>query len=293
LLLKDAKSLELTKFEDTLDVTVSFEALKTSLFPTMQFATQFLALMNSCKSGYFVSTKVALGENPMQKPGAHAITVGGPHDTALALGNVGSGKGTVFFELINAALNERDIKLAGTMVPPPGRETGIIGYRELLSYLDTSIGRVVNLEYEPYEGMLLEKNPRGEAEGGFFFVTDPALAEKTLREKFQKEYKEALGASSKTISPPPVAEAKSSITPSPTPAPEPSAKPSPPPASSDEAVMTEVMQLRAKLASLGPATSSIPLPEVSTGFLARQGPQNTLDFSPRHLPPHKAVGEPS
>jgi hypothetical protein len=57
--------------------------------------------------------------------------------------------------------------------------------------------------------------------------------------------------------------------------------------------MTEVMQLRAKLASLGPATSSIPLPEVSTGFLARQGPQNTLDFSPRHLPPHKAVGEPS
>lgn len=281
LLLQNAKSLELKKFEDTIDVALSFEVLKAVLLPTINYATQFLALINSCRSGHF-ATKIALGNEPMGRPVASVITAGGPHDTAFAMGNVGSGQGTVFFELVNAALNEHDIKLAGTMVAPPGKGSGIIQYTQLFSYLDESIQKVLDFKSKPEPGMLLEKNSRDEPEGAFFFVTDRELAAKTLSEKFPKEYKEALGTSSTPA--PPAAEPKPPVSPGSTPAVEPPAKLSPPALPNETSTDVEVTKLRAKLASLKPAISTIPLPKNSSGFLAPPPGPSTGFLAPTPAP---------
>jgi hypothetical protein len=161
------------------------------MLPTIKYARQFLALINSCKSGHFVSDKVGFGERSLSAPGAHAITAGGPEDEVHALGNVGSGKGSVFFELVEAALNSRPLSLGSATIEPPSND-GILSVYQLYSYLESTIPRIENFKVEPQYGMLVDKDPGG-AQGGFFFIINRTLADQTIKTKFRPQYEAILG----------------------------------------------------------------------------------------------------
>ena len=191
LLFADAPKTDLRTYQDTLKGVLSFDDLKSILLPTMKYSHQFLALINSCKSGHFVTDKVGFGERSIQLAGAHAITAGGPKDEVHALENVGTGKGSVFFELIDAALNDTPIMLGTSSMDLPSKN-GILTVFDLYSYLNKAISQVENFRVAPTFGMLLEKNP-GSQEGGFFFITNRAQAEAALSKNFPQQYRSVMG----------------------------------------------------------------------------------------------------
>jgi len=59
--------------------------------------------------GYFLDVGTQFGASSLEEKGAHGITAGGAKDAVHAYPNIGTGNGSVFFEMVAAALNSQQV----------------------------------------------------------------------------------------------------------------------------------------------------------------------------------------
>jgi hypothetical protein len=168
---------------DDLDEAISMDKLKAILLPTIERSQQFLALINSCYGGYFLTESAFVySGTTLDEPGAHAITAGGSKDKVMALPNVGSGKGSVFFEMVAAALNGSDVMIGTQKFENPARDSGILTTTKLASFLNDAVSKIEEYHQTTHVGSIVPvKSGR---EGEFFFITNPDRARDTVAARF-------------------------------------------------------------------------------------------------------------
>jgi Caspase domain len=189
LFLADTATIELHRDEDLVH-TMDLEALRVLMKPTITVATHFLVLLNSCKGGYFVTPQSftsTFGATQLKARGAHGITAGGRDNNVHASPNVGSGKGSVFFEMVFAALNGSGVNLNGTAFPNPADDNGILSSIKLATFLDSTVSKIENGEFGPQMARLTP------GEGYFFFITDEEKANRELRKIYPKDWTKVFG----------------------------------------------------------------------------------------------------
>jgi hypothetical protein len=190
LFFSDTTTIDPHNYAD-LDKAMDMEELKVLMKSTIREATHFLALLNSCKGGYFVEGgSFTFGAGALEARGAHGITAGGRENYVHAKPNVGSGKGSVFFEMVFAALNGSGVNLNGVNFTDPAAENGILNAIKLANFLYSTIEKIEDYRFGPQMGRLY---PASQGEGYFFFVTNEAKATKALRETYPKSYAKAYG----------------------------------------------------------------------------------------------------
>jgi formylglycine-generating enzyme required for sulfatase activity len=162
LLLSTAHSLE-DKYR-----SINLSVVRTMLQEVVRKGYQVLALINSCYGGNFVTPGFGGGRYLPTRPGAHALTAGAANELVYA--DPAVGPGSVFFETVLAALDER----ADTFPPAqPGDPNsmpgdGVITWDELSTYVRLSIRQYTHDQVNPLEGDL---NPiTRKSLGGFFFL---------------------------------------------------------------------------------------------------------------------------
>jgi hypothetical protein len=172
---------------------IDLDELKILMKPTINRATHFLVLLNSCKGGYFIehASFASYGPSALDARGAHGITAGGRKNNVHALENVGSGKGSVFFEMVFAALDGSGVNLNGVSFADPAATDGILNSIQLATFLSSTVEKVEDYKFGPQIGRL---NPRAGDEGYFFFITDEKKASQALRSIFPKNWAKAFGA---------------------------------------------------------------------------------------------------
>jgi hypothetical protein len=172
---------------DALNLTT----LKVMMAPTMRNAQQFLALINSCNGGYFLNVGASFGASALDEKGAHGITAGGAKDAVHAYSNVGTGKGSVFFEMVVAALSGQEVTVGGRKFENPAKDDGILTATRLEDFLATTIGIIENYKLSPRMGALTGTGPGNQGE--FFFVTNYDLARAALSSRFPKSAERVFG----------------------------------------------------------------------------------------------------
>jgi hypothetical protein len=186
------KTIDVRSYDDLVDA-IDMSVMKSMMVPTIRHAQHFLALINACNGGYFLDPVFSFGEaGPLEEKGAHGITAGGSKDVVHAFSNVGEGKGSVFFEIVIAALKGTDVTLNGERYGNPSRD-GMLSATTLADYLIRTIRVIENYSLSPHLGSLMP--PRSGSRGEFFFVTDYDQAKTALSRKFPREYGRAFGAS--------------------------------------------------------------------------------------------------
>ncbi len=148
---------------------VNLSVIRTMIGEVKRYAHHLLVLINSCYGGNFLTA--SFGEDKTYVPdrsGAHAITAGAGQELVYADPELGPG--SMFFETIFAALDER----ADTWPPRDKNEPtsrggdGIITYDEFAPFVKLSISRMTTNNVHPLSGDL---NPVAKRSlGGFFFL---------------------------------------------------------------------------------------------------------------------------
>ena len=162
LLLSDAQSMH-DKYR-----SLNLRTLRTYVQEVVRRGHHVLALINSCYGGNFVTPSFGEDRPIPRRPGAHAITAGGPNQ--LVYGDSEIGEGSVFFETFLAALDGR----ADTYPYPdpqngrPYRGDGIITVDELHADLRETIRQWSNDGVTPLRGDL--NPPAKKSLGSFFFL---------------------------------------------------------------------------------------------------------------------------
>jgi hypothetical protein len=188
----NTKTIDASSYSD-LDRAINLTSLKTMMAPTIRNAQHFLALINACNGGYFLSVGTQFGANSLQEKGAHAITAGGARDAVHAYPNVGTGQGSVFFEMVVAALNGQEVTVGGRKFDNPAKDSGILTTTSLADFLSSTIALIENYKLTPRMGPLSSQG-RGN-QGEFFFVTNFALAKLELSRRFPKSAERVFGES--------------------------------------------------------------------------------------------------
>jgi hypothetical protein len=192
LFFSDTTTIDPKNYAD-LSQAMDMDDLKLLMKPTLLEATHVLALLNSCKGGYFVEGgSFTFGAGALGVRGAHGITAGGRENYVHANPNVGSGKGSVFFEMVFAALNGSGINLNGVNFSDPAEKDGILSTINLANFLNDTIQKIEDYRFGPQMGRLY---PAKQGEGYFFFVTNQTKATQALRQNYPKSYAKAFGAS--------------------------------------------------------------------------------------------------
>jgi hypothetical protein len=191
------KTIDVRSYEDLVDA-IDMAVMKSMMVPTIRHAQHFLALINACHGGYFLDPVFSFGGvSPLEEKGAHAITAGGSKDVVHAFSNVGQGKGSVFFEIVIAALKGIDVTLNGERFQNPSKD-GLLGATTLADYLIKTIRIIENYSLSPHLGALVP--PRSGSRGEFFFITNYNEAKTAMSRKFPKEFERAFGTSELNIS---------------------------------------------------------------------------------------------
>jgi hypothetical protein len=169
------------KYED-LSSALDMNVLKAMLQPTMHKAQQFLALINACNGGYFLTDAgFSFGSSYFEERGAHAITAGGADDSVHALPNVGSGQGSVFFEMVSAALSATGATVNAKKFEDPAKD-GLLNVTQLASFLVDTVQVIENYKIKPRMGSIA--STAAGKQGEFFFVTDREKAKAALTSQF-------------------------------------------------------------------------------------------------------------
>jgi hypothetical protein len=190
---QDTRNILAEKYAD-LTSAINLSSLKIMMGPTIKNAQHFLALINACKGGYFLDVGVQFGANSLEERGAHGITAGSARDAVHAYSNVGSGKGSVFFELVVAALSQRQVIVGGRTFEAPSKDDGILTTTRLADFLATTISIIEDYKISPRMGALMARGPGNQGE--FFFITNYDLAKTTLGNRFSKNAERVFGTSS-------------------------------------------------------------------------------------------------
>ncbi len=191
----DTKSLEINNFSES-QSAIRLGTLKAAMEPTLATSHHFLALINSCKGGHFLTDRGAAFGSAFDESGAHGITAGGANEFVYARDNVGSGMGSVFFEMVDAAFSNSKIVIGTKEFSSPAADDGIVTASELAQFLTKTIRWIENNAVTPRFERLVRpaKGRQGEA----FFVTDKVKAGAFFSEKFPESYKRIFGGPSET-----------------------------------------------------------------------------------------------
>lgn len=193
LFFSDTHTIDPRSYND-LDNAIDLDELKVLLKPTVFQATHFLALLNSCKGGYFLQRgSYSFGATVLDARGAHGITAGGAKDNVHALKTVGSGNGSVFFEMLFSALGGSGANLNGAPFPDPAADDGILTTIKLNDFLYSTIEKIENYKFGPQMGRLFDQN---DGEGYFFFITNEGKASQALHTRYLKNWDRVFGSAS-------------------------------------------------------------------------------------------------
>lgn len=184
------KTITASSYAELIDA-LNLTTLKVIMAPTMHSAQQFLALINACNGGYFLDVGAQFGGGSLEEKGAHGITAGGAKDAVHSYPNVGTGKGSVFFEMVSAALRGQDVTVGGRKIANPSKDDGIITSTRLADFLATTISIIENYSLSPRMGALTGRSPGNQGE--FFFIVDYSLAKEALSRRFQKNAERVFG----------------------------------------------------------------------------------------------------
>jgi hypothetical protein len=191
--LSDTRTIDPHSYDD-LERAIDLDELKILMKPTASLATHFLVLLNSCKGGYFVQGGTfAFGANALDARGAHGITAGGRANNVHAFENVGSGKGSVFFEMLFSALRGSGVNVNGVFIPDPAGDDGMLNTLKLADFLSRTIQKIENYGFGPQMGRLYGPSRGDDGEGYFFFVTNQRNADETLRKWYPNRRERILG----------------------------------------------------------------------------------------------------
>ena len=174
LLLSDGKQLTLSRYEDTLDGWLSMRTFKDLVYDSIKYANQSLILVNSCKSGTFVTQRSKYGEDVLGEPTAQVITAGGPKDSVAADPTIGSYGGSVFFEIVVAALKNVPLRTSTGPIAPP-KNDGILTFSALYSFLFETSLQLYNRTIAPISASFMSKTQPPAFDGSFFFIVDEDL----------------------------------------------------------------------------------------------------------------------
>jgi hypothetical protein len=177
----DTKTLKIDSYEDTSDA-IDLDVLKAALKKSITTSQHFLVLLNACHGGHFLDVSADFGTTVFEEKGAHAITAGGANEIVHAYENVGSGKGSVFFEVLNAAFQNKEVFIAGQKFVSPSADDGLITTSELATFLTGTIQIIENYRVTPRFGRLRPAAPG--RQGEFFFVVDEEKAKSALNKRF-------------------------------------------------------------------------------------------------------------
>lgn len=168
---------------------LSMDYLRLVLSHTARRATHFLALINSCYGGsFFTPNTAAFGSSDvLYEQGSHAITAGSDDQLVYSRSDVGSGKGSVFFEVVSRALKGEPVEALGQLLVPTGVDDGILTASELSGFLDTTFALVEGFRVTPQFGRFLR--PEANKLGQFVVVTDEDLAKTALARKYPEQYR--------------------------------------------------------------------------------------------------------
>ncbi|NRP86935.1 Serine/threonine-protein kinase pkn1 [Ensifer adhaerens] len=192
LFLNDTTSIDPHSYEDLANA-IDMDELKILMKPTIREATHFLALVNSCKGGYFVeSGTFVFGGAQLSARGAHGITAGGKENYVHAKSNVGSGRGSVFFEMLFTALKGESVNLNGVNYSDPAGDDGILSSLKLSNFLNNTILRVEDYDFGPQMGRLYPPDSKS-GEGYFFFITNEARARQALQSRYPETWQRMFG----------------------------------------------------------------------------------------------------
>jgi hypothetical protein len=171
---------------------LDMDELKVIMKNTVRASTHFLALLNSCKGGYFVEGgQFTFGGDALSARGAHGITAGGRENYVHAKSNVGSGQGSVFFEMLFAALGGERTILNGIVFENPALNDGILDTVSLSNFLHNTVRTIENYTFGPQMGRLDRGTGRGE--GYFFFITNQDKAKRALQSRFPESWSRVFG----------------------------------------------------------------------------------------------------
>ena len=174
-------TIEINDFSDTRNA-IELNLLKSIMAPTIKGSHHFLAMINSCNGGHFLNLGVRAFGTALNEKGAHAITAGGANEIVYARDNVGSGKGSVFFEMVNAAFSGEDTVLQGRQFSDPANDDGILTADELAVFLTSTIRFIEKQQVTPRSNRIIPPAP-GE-QGQIFFVVDKDKAVAAMHEQF-------------------------------------------------------------------------------------------------------------
>ncbi|MGR9249956.1 hypothetical protein [Rhizobium leguminosarum] len=164
------KSININQIADARDA-IDFVYLKGILNATIKRSHQFLALINSCNGGHFLTHAQYLGPAGSQlDSGAWGITAGRAHEQVGIQELILGGEHTVFFDLVIRALQGGPIKVGETDFPDPAGGTGVLDVGALGEFLKKASPVAEGGKAQSDYGVL------GTARGQFFFVTDPKAA---------------------------------------------------------------------------------------------------------------------
>lgn len=186
----DTESIEIESYLDAKN-TIGLGLLKALLQPTLGTAHQFLALINSCNGGHFLTTGTRAFGQTLREKGAHGITAGGANETVYARSNVGSGQGSVFFEMVNVALRGGTEKINGEEFSSPFGSDGILTVGELATFLHGTISAIEDNKVTPRADRIFPTSQG--AQGQMFFVIDEDVAKSWMSRRFPKEFEAAFG----------------------------------------------------------------------------------------------------
>src|ERR1041385_4813218 len=192
ILLPKGTRLNINTFADTWNGWLRMSKLKDILYSSIKYAHQSLFLLNSCKSGHFVR-KADYGPDRLSGPTAQVITAGGPRDLVSARGDIGDHGGSIFFEIVNAAMANTPLRTPLGPIAPPGGD-GILTFPTLFSFLHDTTLKVTNRAIAPIPGIFMIKARPPEIEGGFFLITDEERAKKYLATQYPDNYRSLFGA---------------------------------------------------------------------------------------------------
>ena len=186
LFLPKTKTITINSYEDTQDA-IDLDSIKVILKPTIATSHQFLALINSCNGGHFLSENVTFGSKTLEEAGVHAITAGRKGENVYARSRE---EGSIFFELIVSALLDEELKLDdGTELGNAARDDGILTAYELATFVKSGVNRMHDYKVSPQIGRLT----RNHLEGEFFFITNFEKSKKALESSYPEQFKKVFG----------------------------------------------------------------------------------------------------
>jgi Caspase domain len=198
----DTRTIDPHSYSD-LEKAIDLDELKILMKPSVYQATHFLALLNSCKGGYFLqSGTFSFGASALDARGAHGITAGGRQNSVHALKSVGSGNGSVFFEMLFSALNGSGTNINGVFISDPAADDGILSTIKLADFLNRTIEKIEDYKFGPQMGRLYGSS-QDDGEGYFFFITNENKADQAIHSRYPKSWDKVFGKPSQESQPVP------------------------------------------------------------------------------------------